>query len=849
MSASVCMAGKMLEICSDNTFECRISPNRIRKNIKISAGQRFAELYDASCGDDEWRKPGEEIDGFVEATVLGPYGMQPWGELVPADYSPLTFEPQYPKTVTECRKVKDQGTYIYVDFHSVYFGEILKPEFLYLVTNIVSDKDVCCTMTFPYSRLWCTYGEFYINGTPYLEDMRDWMQDPRAGGMRSVEIVLKKGSNFFVMDCSGQQMGYFTAFRFDTEAELCFRSPFDNEYAFTTVSSLYNYMDPDGDNTLCYEKMASINTLLDEQMKEELRVALWGELTLCALDRSRPYIKHIEEPDWCSIHPQHHNMLHAACGDIPLKDGVYNLVIPDDSYTLIAKENQYETELVIDFGEETVGYIQLELQAEAGNVLDISACEYIDFYGKRQEMDGVCCAFRYVTASGFQRFTSSILRGFRYLIVTVKSHISDVRIRSVTNNRALYPVADIGEFSSSSSTLNEIYTMSKLTTRLCMLDTFVDCPGNEQTFWLGDYRNEALISYGLFNSYRFIEHNLAMPLEALNYYCQPNAYVPTFYDNIMPTWTLLWMFSYKEYYQYSGNLDFVRSIYPRMKQLLSVYIQRIDDTGLIVTEWNDMMDWAPVDIPAGTYATNINAETYRVLCDMADIAAALGIPHDEEAYRDIAARLKKAVTSQLWSEERKAFADCRRKTEGLSIHFSRHANVMAYICDCVNVNQKEQIEEYLSFGFPADFTEMGSPFAAFFYLEALSKSGNIDAISQFIIDKWTPMLKSGSKTCYETFPGWEKDVNTRSYCHAWSAAPAYCMVNDILGLRPAAPGFSKLEISPCIGELEWAKGTIPTPKGAVRVLVERREQGICVRAVVPEGIQVVKGFEGELLIL
>lgn len=35
-----------------------------------------------------------------------------------------------------------------------------------------------------------------------------------------------------------------------------------------------------------------------------------------------------------------------------------------------------------------------------------------------------------------------------------------------------------------------IYEMSLYTTRLCMEDTYVDCPTYEQTYWVGDARNE-----------------------------------------------------------------------------------------------------------------------------------------------------------------------------------------------------------------------------------------------------------------------------------------------------------------------------------------------------------------------
>ena len=43
------------------------------------------------------------------------------------------------------------------------------------------------------------------------------------------------------------------------------------------------------------------------------------------------------------------------------------------------------------------------------------------------------------------------------------------------------------------------------------------------------------------------------------------------------------------------------------------------------------------------------------------------------------------------------------------------------------------------------------------------------------------------------------------------------MVFYILGVTPAAPGYTTARIAPRLGELEWAKGSVPTPHGLIHV--------------------------------
>jgi alpha-L-rhamnosidase len=63
----------------------------------------------------------------------------------------------------------------------------------------------------------------------------------------------------------------------------------------------------------------------------------------------------------------------------------------------------------------------------------------------------------------------------------------------------------------------------------------------------------------------------------------------------------------------------------------------------------------------------------------------------------------------------------------------------------------------------------------------------------------------------------------------------------VLGIRPAAPGFAKVRITPDLGDLEWAEGTYPTPKGIIKVRHERQADGTIKSDItLPPGIESVR---------
>ena len=112
---------------------------------------------------------------------------------------------------------------------------------------------------------------------------------------------------------------------------------------------------------------------------------------------------------------------------------------------------------------------------------------------------------------------------------------------------------------------------------------------------------------------------------------------------------------------------------------------------------------------------------------------------------------------------------------------------------------------------------------------ALAKVGEGDGYLDQL-DDWRGMLARGLTTFAEVVdrPG----SPSRSDCHAWSASPNIEIFRTVLGVDSAAPGFRRVSVRPHLGNLKFASGSVPHPKGKIDVRIEPGAATV----TLPEGI-------------
>ena len=151
-------------------------------------------------------------------------------------------------------------------------------------------------------------------------------------------------------------------------------------------------------------------------------------------------------------------------------------------------------------------------------------------------------------------------------------------------------------------------------------------------------------------------------------------------------------------------------------------------------------------------------------------------------------------------------------------------------------------------------------------LEAMSLADavqhGIDTVRQY----WGGMLDMGATSFWEDFSTeWmqnafridelpvagKKDIHgdfgdfcykgfRHSLCHGWSSGPAAWLINHVLGIQGADVGCRTVRIAPFLGDLIWAEGSFPTPRGVIEVRHERQTDGtVTTNISVPDGVQVI----------
>ena len=551
---------------------------------------------------------------------------------------------------------------------------------------------------------------------------------------------------------------------------------------------------------------------------------------------------------------------------------------------IIESRDGFDAHFIVDLGREYIGYVDIALDAAQGTLLDIQCFELIDdtgcFYMGNHN------GFSYVCREGVQRFTSNYRRGCRYISVTVRNITAPVEIHSLALMHNAAPVERVGQFTCDDALLNKVYEMSRDTAELCMLDTYVDCPGHEQNFWVGDARVTAMVNLINFGSYGFNQHCIRMVGQSLS----PDYVEANFADNqdflankflsmaafqayppasSLPMWSYLWVMQCHDHWLYGGSIDELRENYGYVKRNMENSLLLTGERGLLDYDGAyNLIEWAANDLtPYGEVTANsiFMAKCYELTAQMADV---LGIEEDAQRYAELAQQTKDAINTTCWDEDRQAYVDTVRDEVSYQTHLrfceeqdmdtlsyedylslsriSEQTNTLALLYDIAPEERAEKILHILtrvkngnyifsspagrSVGEPKDgelidnIVAIGSPFFLFFTIEALFKTGHGDIAMEVMRRDWGDMLEHGTNTCWETFKMKEGHY-TRSIAHAWGASPAVYLQSRALGVTPLKPGFEEFAVLPCESNLRYAKGSVATPHGPIHVSWKKDDEG------------------------
>ena len=803
--------GAAVTVASDATWEVRPAAGWTQYAPKQSVQMGLYEIYDA-------RRAG--TGDFVPATVHHAATEGPWQDLQPRDCPPLTRIPVTPSLLKSGVVAKFDGmSFVFPTVVWIYDQPVPSNNHVQVSGAFATVLDLAEAGTV---RFGADGNAVYVDGKRAKDDTF-----PLEKGRHFAVVILTEG---------------FGHWRHDTElalypsAPLTLRNPLDDAadapWCFTPFPETKLVMSDMEWSLLGNEKRGEIEARIDGVVRDHQKNSASEEGWKARLAPSARKVAANETTEAVHRLFQERKPVEGAAPRLEGADayaaGTGPLTVPPAA--------EGDVELVFDLGAQNVGYFELDLEAEAGLEVDIAGVEYIAPDGRVQHTERYRNSMRHVCAEGRNVFTSLSRRAGRFLFVTLRKQTQPAALHAFRMVESTYPVRPVEPFTCSDPRLGQIYDISARTLKLCMEDTFTDCPLYEQTLWVGDARNEALFAFTTFGAEDLARRCIKLAAYSLDDYPMVQCQVPSTWGILLPAWSFQWVLMVWDHYLETADRDFLAWAYPYVVKNLRGADQYNDDRGLFSAPFWNMFDWSGIDDGHRTVTHNAmfaaGAADAAVKC-----AQILG---DTEhlawltAYRDRQA----AGVEGLWDAGRGWYADAVRGDGTLSQKTCMHTGFLSLLFDlCPKERRGEILEKLLNP--PEGMTPIGSPFAMMYFLDALEKEGRGEEIVQAIYRDYQPMLDEGATTVWETFARGTTGRDgfpTRSHTHAWSSAPVRFLPRVVLGVTPEAPGGTAFRVSPRLCGLEWAKGALATPGGPVSVSWKRAGDRVDITASAPRGV-------------
>lgn len=417
--------------------------------------------------------------------------------------------------------------------------------------------------------------------------------------------------------------------------------------------------------------------------------------------------------------------------------------------------------------------------------------------------------------------------GYRFVYLQLETPNTEWRIKSVVGSFVYREMEYKGSFVCSDALLNRIYDTAAYTCHLNMQNLLWDGIKRDRLVWVGDSHPEMMTIRTLFGQVDMLDESLR--------FARKHAPLPAFM-NTMPTYSLWWLLILHDYYMATGDKKFLNENKKYAMALARHMAGFIHEDGT-----HDLpgyfLDWPTKDTPAAKPGVHgLLILTMRACAEMA------------EWYKDADGAAQFTACADAMAQH---CPDCGSAKQSIAMQ------VLAGLRD------KKSTAKVLT----SDGARGMSTFMSYYILKAMSED-NMAAALHVLREYYGGMLRMGATTFWEDFhiewldnaapideivPKGKADLHgdfgdfcyqgfRHSLCHGWSSGPVPFLAECVLGIHIAAPGCKTIRLKPDLGDLEWAKGTFPTPAGVLTVCCKRNaDSSIAVTYDAPKGIEVVLG--------
>lgn len=457
--------------------------------------------------------------------------------------------------------------------------------------------------------------------------------------------------------------------------------------------------------------------------------------------------------------------------------------------------------------------------------------------------------YNFILNGGEAEFIPPVYLGLRYLEVEnspnklTKENVSFIsRHYEMDSSRS--------SFSSSNEMLNKVWKLMDHTLLVGAQEGFVDTPTREQGAFLSDGWSQSVPCMSVMGDRTLTPRSLREFLESQDQYW-PDGRLNAVYPNVdgardIPDFTQSYLVWVWDYYMQTGDEEFLKKNYIRLKKVADYVSDYINDTtGLVyklkggqgpyefgIIDWPQPMRYG-YDVSAES-RTVIDAYAYTDFDILSKIAALVGKEEDKNSYRQKAEKMKNAINQYLLNDQG-IYVDGINRDYTQSKHVSQQANILPMSFDLVPSRNIPQVVDFIK------EKKMSVGMVCVRWLpEALGKADQgkhlIDLYSNTEWDGWAKTVKLGATTTWES---WNANITNQSMSHPWGTSGLLGMQQYILGIKNLKPQGEFIQVKPLDfgNSLQHAEGKLPTDRGDIFVAWERKPTDYQLKLTIPDNMQ------------
>jgi len=562
--------------------------------------------------------------------------------------------------------------------------------------------------------------------------------------------------------------------------------------------------------------------------------------------------------------------------------------IPPDSYVVnsnscaekgndtswkVKMRDGYGAVLTFKLKEGSAGWPYFTITASAGTVVELMVLEGHEEGNLRLLNHYFNSWTRFICREGINHFQTFDWEGLRWIQLHIHNAEKDVTIENVGNCRRLYNWANKPLVSCSDPELQRLFQANFNTLNNNAQDNLVPDVSRERQQVAGEGYPVPVILLGM-GEKKLIRHFI----DSLSQGATPEGYFMQYWPACSPLlqagqllvevtpWGILhdlfylFLFDCWTYYQYTGDLNALTNVYPRLVKAAHYFkqIQKKDDSldpGSKV--WIDHYGFSDRqhNLVLRNKLCAFNLLISGALKDyLSPLCEAFGKSEDKQFAETFAQDILQVTISRFWSKKHKTFVDNLpwiKEDDYLSQHDRTLATSILHdlcpdniIAESVDVLAEPPFEKWPSArGWSVTAADRNPSFPpnTIYRQLALAKAGRADVVLNDLRTRFATMnsviINNTIGELWQLKPDSEADEWSHDSC-----APLASLYMGIVGIKPLTPGFGRCEIRPQLHDLEELRLRAYVPQGHIDFVSEGKAGKRQISITLPEGC------EGELIV-